>query len=219
MSIIIPWCQVLPKISKCNSQFSSSRAMQDMNNRRNTLHHRMYSITENQLCLSSAVANKLLSSNTMHHSISLNQVPMEPSGRTRQRRRFMLPSPCSKMHIPGPGEKSPEGKAADSLHNFFTFLAVKIVLAQLQAYNPEGHQELMEFCERVPLKDGDKFVGALMRESHRHKGLALRIMEVRSAYATEDFEWDNLRKCSLKVMEASNTTLMREFLVEHSSFD
>lgn len=34
--------------------------------------------------------------------------------------------------IAGFGEKSPEAKSADSLHNFFTFTAVKIVLSQLQ---------------------------------------------------------------------------------------
>lgn len=129
------------------------------------------------------------------------------------------PPACSKMFVPGFGDKSPEGKAADSLHNFFTYLAVKIVLAQLQAYNPEGYQDLKDFADRVPLKDGDRFCAELMRVSPRHKGLALRILEVRSAYAHEDFEWENMKKVSFKVMEDANTRLMRDFLVETSKWD
>ncbi|GJP32337.1 hypothetical protein CLOM_g16938 [Closterium sp. NIES-68] len=76
----------------------------------------------------------------------------------------------SKMVIPGFGE-SPEAKSAASLHNFFTYIAVRIVLSQLQAYNREGYAELKEFTDRVPLKDGDQFCAALMRESPRHKQL------------------------------------------------
>jgi hypothetical protein len=44
-----------------------------------------------------------------------------------------------RLTMPGFGEKSPEAKASDSLHNFFTFTALKIVLAQLQSYNPEAY--------------------------------------------------------------------------------
>eukprot|EP00271_Cylindrocystis_brebissonii_P010193 TRINITY_DN26307_c0_g1_i1.p1 TRINITY_DN26307_c0_g1~~TRINITY_DN26307_c0_g1_i1.p1 ORF type:complete len:211 (-),score=21.27 TRINITY_DN26307_c0_g1_i1:909-1541(-) len=138
------------------------------------------------------------------------------SGRTASLR--MRPA-SSKMFVPGFGEKSPEGKAADSLHNFFTFLAVKIVLAQLQAYNPEGYRDLRAFADRVPLKDGDRFIAELMRESPQHKVLALRLLEVRSVYAHEDFEWENLKMVSEKVMDESNTRLMREFLQETSRMD
>ncbi|KAJ7539473.1 hypothetical protein O6H91_11G095700 [Diphasiastrum complanatum] len=126
---------------------------------------------------------------------------------------------CQRMFVPGFGEKSPERKAADSLHNFFTFLAVKIVLAQLEDYNREAYEELMEFVDRTSLKDGDKFCAALMRESSRHKGLALRILEVRSVYAREDFEWDNLKSLSLKQLDKANTALMRQFIVETSNFE
>jgi hypothetical protein len=34
----------------------------------------------------------------------------------------------------GFGEKSPEAKAAEALHNFFTYVAVKIVASQLQVW-------------------------------------------------------------------------------------
>lgn len=123
------------------------------------------------------------------------------------------------MLVPGFGEKSPEAKAAASLHNYFTFVAVKIVLSQLQAYNPEGYKELMDFTEKMTLKDGDQFVLTLLRESPSHKALALRVLEVRSAYAHEDFEWENLRKVSHKVMDEANTRLMRDYLVETMRMD
>ena len=45
---------------------------------------------------------------------------------------FEAPPRCHKMYVPGFGEGSPEKKAAISLLNFFNYLAVRIVLAQLE---------------------------------------------------------------------------------------
>ncbi|XP_023003335.1 chaperonin-like RBCX protein 1, chloroplastic [Cucurbita maxima] len=123
---------------------------------------------------------------------------------------------CHKMYVPGFGEASPEAKAAKNLHNFFTYVAVRIVTAQLESYNPEAHTELMEFLDRHSLNDGDKFLSNLMRESSRHKSLALRILEVRSAYCKNDFEWDNLKRLASKMVGESNTRLMREYVTETS---
>ncbi|GAB4830818.1 hypothetical protein Ancab_004846 [Ancistrocladus abbreviatus] len=78
---------------------------------------------------------------------------------------------CHKMYVPGFGEASPEAKAAKNLHDFFTYIAVSIVSAQLEAYNPEAYEELTEFLARHSLNDGDKFCASLMRESPRHKSL------------------------------------------------
>ncbi|KMT04108.1 hypothetical protein BVRB_8g185580 [Beta vulgaris subsp. vulgaris] len=123
---------------------------------------------------------------------------------------------CNKMFVPGFGEASPEAKAAKNLHQFFTYIAVKIVAAQLQSYNPEAHADLMEFLDRHSLNDGDKFCADLMRESSKHKSLALRILEVRSAYCKKDFEWDNLQRVAMKMVNESNTKLMREYVQETS---
>ncbi|XP_061340766.1 chaperonin-like RBCX protein 1, chloroplastic [Gastrolobium bilobum] len=123
---------------------------------------------------------------------------------------------CNKMFVPGFGEASPEAKAAKNLHNFFTYTAVKIVAAQLEDYNPEAYQELMEFLARHPLNDGDKFCASMFRESSRHKKLALRIMEVRTAYCKNDFEWDNLKRLAFKMVTESNTRLMRDYVLETS---
>ncbi|KAK7359815.1 hypothetical protein VNO77_01780 [Canavalia gladiata] len=123
---------------------------------------------------------------------------------------------CSKMFVPGFGEASPEAKAAKNLHNFFTYIAVKIVAAQLESYNGEAYEDLMEFLGRHSLNDGDNFCASMFRESSRHKNLALRIMEVRSAYCKNDFEWDNLKRLALKMVTDSNTRLMRDYILETS---
>ncbi|CAL0301143.1 unnamed protein product [Lupinus luteus] len=123
---------------------------------------------------------------------------------------------CNKMFVPGFGEGSPEAKAASNLHNFFNYTAVKIVAAQLESYNPEAYQELMEFLSKHSLDDGDKFCATMMRESPRHKSLALRILEVRSAYCKNDFEWDNLKLLATKMVNDSNTRLMRDYVLETS---
>ncbi|TQD98721.1 hypothetical protein C1H46_015630 [Malus baccata] len=93
------------------------------------------------------------------------------------------------------GEPSPEAKAANNLHSFFTYVAVRIVCAQLESYNTEAYEELMEFLSRNSLNDGDQFCANLMRESSRHKGLALRILEM---------------------VDESNTRLMRDYVREIS---
>ncbi|KAG8385791.1 hypothetical protein BUALT_Bualt03G0082000 [Buddleja alternifolia] len=121
---------------------------------------------------------------------------------------------CHKMFVPGFGEASPEAKAAKHLHDFFTYTAVKIVTAQLEDYNREAHAELMEFLETHSLSDGDKFCADLMRESPNHKALALRILEVRSAYCKNDFEWDNLKRLTFKMVDERNTRLMRDYVSE-----
>ncbi|XP_062088287.1 chaperonin-like RBCX protein 1, chloroplastic [Humulus lupulus] len=123
---------------------------------------------------------------------------------------------CQKMYVPGFGEASPEAKVANNLQSFFTYIAVRIVAAQLQSYNPEAYEELMEFMGRHSLNDGDKFCASLMRESSRHKGLALRILEVRSAYCKNDFEWDNLKRLAFKMVDEANTNVMRDYVLETS---
>lgn len=74
----------------------------------------------------------------------------------------------------------------------------------------------MEFLNTHSLNDGDEFCASLMRESSRHKSLALRVLEVRSAYCKHDFEWDNLERLASKMVDESNTRLMREYVLETS---
>ncbi|XP_054787271.1 chaperonin-like RBCX protein 1, chloroplastic [Prosopis cineraria] len=161
-------------------------------------------------------------------TLALSQIPWVYPAKPHHSRVYPFASPlkrrisqpthiqCQKMYVPGYGEASPEAKAAKNLHNFFTYIAVKIVSAQLQSYNREAYEELMEFLSRHSLNDGDMFCASMMRESSRHKSLALRILEVRSAYCKQDFEWDNLKRVAVKMVNESNTRLMREYISETS---
>ncbi|KAJ8427098.1 hypothetical protein Cgig2_011298 [Carnegiea gigantea] len=96
-----------------------------------------------------------------------------PLGTCTQRASQPTHLHCAKMFVPGFGEASPEAKAANNLHNFFTYIAVKIVAAQLESYNPEAYQDLMEFLERHSLNDGDDFCATLMRKSFKHRSLVI----------------------------------------------
>jgi hypothetical protein len=68
------------------------------------------------------------------------------------------------------GGVSPERKAGEVLRTFFTFCAVKIIMAQMQgsgrgslgAYNAEGYARLAAFLEAQPLRNGDEWVARLM---------------------------------------------------------
>ncbi|AEE82379.1 unnamed protein product [Arabidopsis thaliana] len=163
------------------------------------------------------------SSSLLHHSYlsylnpkfgkrPLVSYPLMQSSRKCKQTRI-----CSnKMYVPGFGEASPEAKAAKHLHDFFTYVAVRIVSAQLESYNPEAYMELREFLDTNSVSDGDKFCATLMRRSSRHMNLALRILEVRSAYCKNDFEWDNMKRLAFKNVDDSNTRLMREYVLETS---
>ncbi|KAM0913550.1 hypothetical protein ACQ4PT_012080 [Festuca glaucescens] len=154
--------------------------------------------------------------------------------------RFQAPPRCHKMYVPGFGEGSPEKKAAISLQNFFNYVAVRIVLAQLESYNREAYVELKEFVSRNSVNDADNFCKNLIRESPRHKALVLDEFtdtslllfhhgnsyedfggkhRVRSAYMKNDFEWDNLKKLSFKMVDEANTKLMRDYVLETSHIE
>ncbi|XP_006659412.1 chaperonin-like RBCX protein 1, chloroplastic [Oryza brachyantha] len=145
--------------------------------------------------------------------------------RHQRRRRLMsgletaAPPRCHKMYVPGFGEGSPEKKAAMNLQHFFNYIAVRVVLTQLESYNREAYGELMEFVNRNSLNDADTFCKKLIRESPRHKQLAMRILEVRSAYVKNDFEWDNLKRLSFKMVDEANTRLMRDYVLETSHIE
>lgn len=47
----------------------------------------------------------------------------------------------------------------------------------------------------------------------------MRILEVRSAYVKNEFEWDNLKELSFKMVDEANTKLMRDYVVEVSHIE
>uniref|UniRef100_A0A2P2LNJ2 Uncharacterized protein LOC107420723 n=1 Tax=Rhizophora mucronata TaxID=61149 RepID=A0A2P2LNJ2_RHIMU len=83
-----------------------------------------------------------MESSSLHLSVSqLSVFPPKPIGHNKAYpfcrpsiKKPLLPARlhCQKMYVPGFGEASPEAKAAKNLHNFFTYIAVKVVIAQLE---------------------------------------------------------------------------------------
>ncbi|KAL5987786.1 hypothetical protein ACLOJK_035540 [Asimina triloba] len=60
------------------------------------------------------------------------------------------------MFVPGFGEASPEKKAAANLHNFFTFVAVKIVLAQLQMVDESNTRLMTDYVLETSLIESER---------------------------------------------------------------
>lgn len=142
-----------------------------------------------------------------------------------------------KMHVPSDsfGGNSPERHVANSMRKFFTFVAAKIVLHQLEGVAPESatpmeadrpgdaqqgqaearrsakriqsdYQQLLDMLQNHPMKDEQEWIQMLLQKNSM---LGLRIMEVRKAYAEIDFEWDNLRKVSLSILDEGNDDMMQ----------
>ncbi|CAG9467083.1 unnamed protein product [Pedinophyceae sp. YPF-701] len=132
------------------------------------------------------------------------------------------------MYVPSDsfGGKSPERLSADQLRKLFTFAAARIVLAQLEgngraaqvagssaSYNSEQHSTLHAHLLDVRMADPEEWLGALMR---KNTSLAMRVIEVRKAYAEDDFEWHKLQEIAKKDIALGNQALMRD--VAESSF-
>lgn len=142
---------------------------------------------------------------------------------TKRRARSVVPQRVMAnegMYIPSDsfGGVSPEAKAAEMLETFFTFAAVKIVMSQLEgigrgdlgAYNAEGYSTLSKFLREKPLRNNaDQWLADLMQEDEM---IALRICEVRAAYAGKDFEWHNLKRLTVDGMQKSNVSIQRDHM-------
>ncbi|KAL0398826.1 UNVERIFIED_CONTAM: Chaperonin-like RBCX protein 1, chloroplastic [Sesamum radiatum] len=152
-------------------------------------------------------------------STNRDTLPFKPWKPTTSRSTTLQ---CHKMYVPGFGEASQKPKQQNTCTTFSPILLLELSVRSFsslteQSYNREAYADMMQFLERHSLNDGDKFCADLMRESSRHKSLALRILEVRSAYCKSDFEWDNLKRLSLKMVDDRNTRLMRDYVSETSS--
>lgn len=135
---------------------------------------------------------------------------------------------ASGMYVPSDSFNgwSPERMASSLLETFLTFVAVKIVLAQMQgsgrgdlaAYNAQGYRNLVAFIEETPLTR-DNASAWLKELMERDFMVASRIIEVRVAYAKEDFEWHNLQSLCLETLEKENMNVLRQHATDHVQFD
>jgi hypothetical protein len=136
------------------------------------------------------------------------------------------------------GGTTPEKKAASMMESMFTYIACWIVIDQTENAAPKintadgtdganqdaqdvdsdsatrevrrvvnVHEFLLNFLEANPVKDADAFMRLLSKASPE---IAMRVMEVRAAYAEDDFEWQNSRRLALENMRKVNGDVMRE---------
>ena len=145
-----------------------------------------------------------------------------------------------KMSVPPGafGGTTPEKKAASMMESMFTYIACWIVIDQTENAAPKintadgtdganqdahdvdsdsatrevrrvvnVHEFLLNFLEANPVKDADAFMRLLSKASPE---IAMRVMEVRAAYAEDDFEWQNSRRLALENMRKVNGDVMRE---------
>jgi hypothetical protein len=104
------------------------------------------------------------------------------------------------------GGREPEDKAAEILQKFFTFIAVRIVLNQIGG---ETHQDLTNFYFTEPMQDADEWLEKLTMHNQL---LAARVMEVRRAYADEEFEWDWLQKIAMRRLYEAKSKIMHTWV-------
>jgi hypothetical protein len=139
---------------------------------------------------------------------------------TARLNRNSTPLYIRSMHVPSDsfGGRSPEKQASVILESLFTFIAAKIVLAQMQgsgrgdlgSYGGEQYTTLVEFMLNHPLhkyKDVKEWLALLMEKDAQ---LALRVIEVRYAYCTEAFEWHSLEALCAENLSKDNVTILRQ---------
>jgi hypothetical protein len=119
---------------------------------------------------------------------------------------------------------SPEYKAASALKNLFTMVAVRVVLAQEQGYDNEGgamtetYEGLQDYLSKNPLRDGNKWLEELMRHPDTNMRLtALRLLEVRKAYAGEQFDFPGMHELAVRELVKENDKLMADYVKDSMS--
>lgn len=130
------------------------------------------------------------------------------------------------MHVPTDafGGMSPEFKAASALKTLFTMVAVRIVLAQEEGYDNEGGGgtptsiALGKFLEENPLRDGNEWLQKMLEcEQTELRLIALRLIEVRRAYAESQFDFNEVRNTARLEVEKDNDKLMVDYMKQSLS--
>ena len=126
-----------------------------------------------------------------------------------------------RMHVPTDafGGMSPEYKAASALKNLFTMVAVRVVMAQEMGYDNEGgamtptYKGLQDFLDENPLRDGNKWLEQLMHHDDNNMRLtALRLLEVRRAYASGQFDFGGMHDLAVAELTKENDRLMADYV-------
>eukprot|EP00227_Mantoniella_beaufortii_P001822 CAMPEP_0197618862 /NCGR_PEP_ID=MMETSP1326-20131121/61750_1 /TAXON_ID=1155430 /ORGANISM="Genus nov. species nov., Strain RCC2288" /LENGTH=151 /DNA_ID=CAMNT_0043187763 /DNA_START=468 /DNA_END=923 /DNA_ORIENTATION=- len=117
------------------------------------------------------------------------------------------------------GGMSPEYKAASALKNLFTMVAVRVVMAQEESYDNEGgtmtdtYRGLQDYLAANPLRDGNTWLEEMMRHPDTNLRLtALRLLEVRKAYASAQFDFKGMHALAVKELGEENDRLMAGYV-------
>ncbi|MBD1807871.1 chaperonin family protein RbcX [Microcoleus sp. FACHB-SPT15] len=102
---------------------------------------------------------------------------------------------------------------AKVLTSYFTYQALRTVLAQLSENDPPQALWLHSFCSRNSIQDGEAFLLALLQEKQE---LALRLMTVRQHMAEEVAEF--LPEMVRTSIQQSNTEHRRQHLERITQF-
>ena len=116
---------------------------------------------------------------------------------------------------------TPERRGASLLVDYFTFVSVEIVLAQIEAHQKHRWWALKnyiqeEFGGRVT---GDETLKQMMRNP-MWSDIAVRVAEVRKMYVTDEegFEWHNLKRLAGELAAERNRLLMVEHVMGAAQF-
>ena len=78
----------------------------------------------------------------------------------------------------------------------------------LGSFGGASYVTLSDFIQENPLRNnGDEWLLKLMEHDEL---IAVRIMEVREAYAKDDFEWNNLQRVTVEELSKGNVGVMRK---------
>ncbi|KAK3263207.1 hypothetical protein CYMTET_27980 [Cymbomonas tetramitiformis] len=136
------------------------------------------------------------------------------------------------MWVPTDDGESAEQKASKTMQRLFTFVSINIVRAQLEGAGNDGgfipqatglngevespdFNDLRNCMEDIPLGDGNEWLEEMLQ---RNPALALRIMDVRSAYC-DDFDWAEAEELSRRMIEKGNASLMIKHIRNTSAMD
>lgn len=101
---------------------------------------------------------------------------------------------------------------------------------RLGSYNPKGFAALddciTDLSKMEPtawlrkLAEKDPMIGnPSLFKRKKPSYSAIRVMEVRSSYCAEDFEWENCKRVTLAEMEKDNLQLMRDIVETNATFE
>ena len=81
----------------------------------------------------------------------------------------------------------------------------------LGAYDTVGYSDLEQHIvnQKLNEKNSEEWLHAL---AERNSRIAARVMEVREAYGTEEFEWENCKALADTLLSEGNAAIMRSYL-------